>query len=145
MSEPLFLNPEEVEFLTNQYGQHLIECENVECRTKYFKCPGYYCIPFRYVCNGLWECPGGTEENNCYIRSCPGYFKCLNSVICIYPESLCDGIIDCPHGDDISFCDMNLPCSCLLYSLSCKNAPDFTSWFEKHDNLSFKPYCIQQS
>ncbi len=87
----------------------LIECENVECTAKYFKCLGYYCIPFRYVCNGLWECPGGMEENNCYIRSCPGLFKCLNSVICISPESLCDGIIDCPYGDDIRFCDMNLP------------------------------------
>ena len=101
----------------------ILICEKTDCSPKYFKCPGFYCIPLRYVCNGLWECPGGVEElphMNCHTRTCSGLFKCLDSLICIAPESLCDGIIDCPHGDDIQFCDMNLAvcprsCTCFLY------------------------------
>ncbi len=93
----------------HKYGQHLADCEDVICHTKYFKCPKYYCLPFRYVCNGLWECPGGVEENNCHTVNCSGLFKCVHSVICISPASLCDGIIDCPHGDDTEFCDKKLP------------------------------------
>ena len=106
----------------------------MECTAKYFKCPGFYCIPFRYVCNGLWECPGGIEEQNCRTRNCLGLFKCIDSTICISPASLCDGTIDCPHGDDIRFCNMKLPvcpssCTCLLYSLFCINGSDFNVWF----------------
>ncbi len=112
----------------HQNGQHLIECEEASCSAEYFKCPGFYCIPLRYVCNGVWECPGGMEElpnMNCHLRICSGLFKCSDSVICIASESICDGIIDCPHGDDIRFCDMNLAvcprsCTCLLYiKLKC--------------------------
>ncbi len=112
------------ESICDQNGQHLVECEKTDCSPKYFKCPGFYCIPLRYVCNGIWECPGGMEElphMNCHLQTCSGLFKCLDSLICIAPESICDGIIDCPHGDDIQFCDMNLavcPRSCTCFKMS---------------------------
>ena len=35
-------------------GSHLEECNSFQCNQKY-KCPGYYCIPFAYVCDGKQE------------------------------------------------------------------------------------------
>ena len=36
-----------------------------ECPDTYFKCPGNYCIPFHYVCDGEWQCPDGQDEAEC--------------------------------------------------------------------------------
>ncbi len=43
-----------------------------ECPDNYFKCPGNYCIPFHYVCDGNWQCPDGQDEIECskYSISC---------------------------------------------------------------------------
>ena len=106
------------------HGQHLVSCETHTCNPKYFKCPGYYCIAWRYVCNNKWECPGGMDEIDCDRTACPGMFRCKDSVTCISQESLCDDIPDCNYGDDQSFCEgQSCPsnCSCLLYSISCIN------------------------
>ncbi len=61
-------------------GKGLISCEEHVCPRKYFKCPGFYCIPWRLVCNGLWECPGGIDEESCERISCPGMFNCRQSI-----------------------------------------------------------------
>ncbi len=98
------------------------------CPRKYFKCPGLYCLPWRLVCNGKWECPGGTDEMQCNNRRCPGKIRCKNSSICISRESLCDSIYDCHLQEDEHFCGINqisndcpINCSCLLYSIKCEN------------------------
>ena len=111
------------ELTLHKNGQHLVTCETINCSATQFKCPGYYCIPFRYVCNGRWECPGGREEDHCNRSNCPGLFRCWKSTICISPQDVCDGIIDCPHGDDTRFCYMTLPpcptsCVCMLFSFN---------------------------
>ncbi len=111
----------------NSSGYHLISCENHTCPSIYFKCPGYYCLPWRFVCNGQWECPGGMEEIHCNRTACPGLFKCRMSNICISHVSICDNISDCPLNDDQHFCDRSLNlmscptnCSCLVFSLFCQ-------------------------
>ncbi len=53
-------------------------------------------------------------------------FRCRNSSICISRESVCDKDNDCPSRDDKQFCNDNIldcptNCSCLFYSLLCKN------------------------
>ena len=69
-------------------GEQLLSCELHTCPTKYYKCPGYYCIPWRFVCNGEWECPGGQDEIYCQRNACPGMYRCKNSSIgwrkCLY-------------------------------------------------------------
>ncbi len=97
------------------------------CQSSYFKCPGFYCLPWRFVCNGQWECPGGTDEIHCNKTTCPGMFKCKASSICISYVSLCDVISDCPLNDDEYFCYKGLTlqscpsnCSCLQFSLFCQ-------------------------
>ena len=99
-------------------------------RSWYFKCPGYYCIPWRLVCNGLWDCPDGTEEEFlCNRTSCPGQFKCHNTSICISACSICDDVMDCKLGDDEHFCHPLLPacpenCTCIIFSICPSRGPD---------------------
>ena len=101
-------------------------CDDFKCSDKYYKCPDYYCIPWRYLCNAEWNCPSGNDEINCVNRTCPGQLKCKNSEICIEIDNLCDSFADCPYFDDTNFCETRLPacpvnCTCLLYSISCIN------------------------
>ncbi len=107
-------------------GYHLISCEEHVCDKRHFKCPGYYCLPWRFVCNDQLDCPGGADEAQCAHAGCPGMFKCRNSSICISGEDLCDDISDCPLNDDQFFCNISnylkscpSNCSCLLYSFFC--------------------------
>ncbi len=100
---------------TNLIGH---DCSILGCKSVYFKCPGYYCIPWHIVCNAVWDCPWGTDEINCTRTSCPGQFRCHNTSTCIAPDSMCNNIIDCVRGDDEYFCHPELPtcpenCTCI--------------------------------
>ena len=108
-------------------GEHLENCEIFECNMKY-KCPDYYCIPYSYICNGKWDCPGGYDEaptHNCVSRQCKSMFKCKSSQICIHPADSCDTIKDCPFGDDEVMCDIQHTCPsfcvCFHYGVACKD------------------------
>ncbi len=111
-----------------QNGKYLLDCDEFECTTTYFKCPRYYCVPWRAVCNGVFDCPSGTDEGACGNRtSCPGQFKCHNSSICISPDNICDDAIDCILSDDEYFCKPERHpcpenCTCIIlcdYKLQC--------------------------
>ena len=108
-------------------GEHLENCVDFDC-SKMFKCSGFYCIPYEYVCDGKWDCPYGVDEskdNNCSLnRNCTYLFKCRISIICIHVSSICDGIKNCPLGDDEKLCslhDAKCPqiCSCFTYTIKC--------------------------
>ncbi len=106
-------------------GKNLLDCRAFQCKSIYFKCPGYYCIPWRLVCNNIWDCPGGTDEMmNCSRTSCPGRFKCHNTSICLSPDNVCNNYADCMLGDDEYFCSLNLPpcpqnCTCIVFTILC--------------------------
>ena len=97
------------------------------------QCPGFYCIPWRYVCNGIWNCPGGLDEDReglCSRKSCPGQFKCNNSTICVAIQNTCDKTVDCPMGDDEYLCFQQVPdcpmkCLCSFFSISCSNVTSY--------------------
>ena len=111
-----------------EHKEHLQRCSKIECNT-WFQCPGYYCIPWKYVCDGKWDCPRGYEskENNCGItRSCSYMFKCRNHQVCIHLSERCDSKNDCPLGDDEYSCSLNeniCPnlCQCSLFAIQCYN------------------------
>ena len=37
----------------------------MECPENYIKCPGDYCVPIQYICDGQWHCPDGEDEVSC--------------------------------------------------------------------------------
>ena len=118
-------------------GEHLTECDDHQCDRVYYKCPGYYCVPWNYVCNNRWDCPGGSDEIRCKNRSCTGQFRCYQSAVCITTESLCDNVADCFYEDDEMFCHPLLPecpdsCVCFLFSLSCKKIQVESAWVERY-------------
>ena len=46
--------------------KHLEFCTDFNCRNvKPFKCPGYYFIPMKYVCDGKIDCPKSQDEVEC--------------------------------------------------------------------------------
>ena len=110
----------------NVNGEHLTDCGEYTCNHTYYKCPGFYCIPWQYVCNNRIDCPGGLEERSCN-GSClyPMQFKCKDSAICVAMENICDEVMDCPFQDDEYFCDTLLnttcpeKCICLLFVIEC--------------------------
>ena len=125
----------ETNSFTPDPDKDLLDCESFVCNQKYFKCPGYYCIPWRLVCNGLWDCPGGAEEKfMCNRPTCPGQFKCHNTSICISPESICDDIFDCILADDEHFCHPLLPncpenCICVIFIFLLVTFPNYVAGY----------------
>ena len=127
-------------------GTHLENCEMFECNT-YYKCPGYYCIPFAYVCNGNWDCPDGADESQIhgcgYPRSCNFMFKCMGSQICTHLTNICDGQDDCPFRDDEEMCILynHCPhaCTCFHYAVLCV---DISIKSKELINLPYISYTI---
>ena len=106
-------------------GAHLENCKDFECNMK-FKCPNYYCIPYEYICNGIWDCPRGADEIICEDPyRCNYMFKCKGSTsLCIHIGNMCDDIVNCPLGDDELLCEVAgiscpLNCHCLAAAISC--------------------------
>ncbi len=107
-------------------GSHIQSCSKFECNY-HFKCPDQFCIPWGYLCNGIWDCPEGTDElaNMCYERNCSGLFSCKHSTtMCLHLEDVCDGLAECPFKDDEMLCNLqgNLcpsGCTCLNYAIWC--------------------------
>ena len=105
-------------------GAHLHNCESIGCPTKY-KCPGSYCIPVKRVCDGVGDCPGLEDEEDCYnaTLNCPGLFRC-RSGICLDQSEVCDGHHDGDTGEDekdchIAFCPFR--CKCQGVAMFCGN------------------------
>ncbi len=110
-------------------GQHLQECEEFECNLM-FKCPFYYCVPWTYVCNGIWDCPFGADESSAHDcgmeRSCRRLFKCRQHQVCIHWKMICNNKYDCPLGDDEAMCLLHQTfcppaCHCVTFAVRCDN------------------------
>ncbi len=69
-----------------------------------YKCPAYYCVPLRYVCDGYWDCPYGTDELKCSKEPEPGFYHCAESSVFLAVSSVCDNEFDCPKKDDEANC-----------------------------------------
>ncbi len=116
-------------------GGHVQECSFFQCNTM-FKCPKYYCVPWNYLCNGKWDCPGGSDESHKFECEdtwlmCRGMFKCRNthSSSCIHVGRVCDSQEDCMFGDDELLCEVGETkcpdsCTCLALAFSCVNKTD---------------------
>ncbi len=128
-------------------GAHLQECSAFECH-QHYKCPGHYCVPFGYVCDGKWDCPDAYDEKTFHkcgsSRLCENMFKCKHSQICIHLFDMCDGVHDCPLKEDETMCELqNIACPdlciCLVFGLVCKAKP--TSYMSLL-KISFQAYFL---
>ena len=103
---------------------HLRNCTDFECPS-HFKCPETYCIPYRKVCNGEWDCPDGYDEKGCASYHCPGLFRCKGGRHCISLNQVCDGVVHCEKfQDDENYCEYILSpcpnnCKCTGYAIDC--------------------------
>ena len=106
-------------------GQHLQNCEIMDCKSIFmYKCRLGYCIPFRYQCDGKWDCWNGDDEIHCALERCKNMYRCKSSSICIHTKNVCDGIKDCLDGEDEDLCTVQycVPgCTCLNYGIHCEN------------------------
>ena len=56
------------------------------CPETHFRCPGNwtYCMPVFVRCNGVHDCPGREDEAGCDSYTCPGFYRCRASAICVH-------------------------------------------------------------
>ncbi len=116
-------------------GSHLQSCKMFQCNLHY-SCPDFYCVPWPYVCNGVWDCPYGYDENemhNCgENRSCQQMLKCRKSQICVHISDMCNSVQNCPQNDDELLCELfntvcPLDCVCLNFAIFCQGIPKYYS------------------
>ncbi|KAK7106087.1 hypothetical protein V1264_017384 [Littorina saxatilis] len=88
----------------------------------HFLCPGKgYCLPVYTRCNGVNDCPGREDEADCESYTCPGFYRCWDSHVCVHPAHLCDGWSQCPLHDDERYCGLRCPdnCTCFAWVFFC--------------------------
>jgi len=84
------------------------ECVNFarseKCLSSEMRCEDSTCIPIKWQCNGVKDCIGGIDEQNC--TACSKHqFTCESKDKCIPLEWRCDGHPDCLDGSDESHCN----------------------------------------
>ncbi|KAL8560514.1 hypothetical protein ACOMHN_023787 [Nucella lapillus] len=93
-----------------------------ECPPTHFECPLVaYRFPVYVRCNGVPDCPYHEDEADCETYTCPGFYRCRQSRVCLHPKHMCDGISQCPQLDDEFFCSISCPsmCSCHGFAFTC--------------------------
>lgn len=91
--------------LCNGYEQHR-ELINEELETDETHCEAWLCANQYTRCNGIWECPNGEDEIDCFHPICAGMlgYPCFerqsSNYTCLPAARLADGIIDCVGATD---------------------------------------------
>ncbi len=124
-------------------GSHMTNCKEFQCHA-HFKCPSQYCILWKYIGDGKWDCPMGYDERKVYfsIKFCTEKFKCHKSHICLPFANICDNNPDCVWFDDEYLCELqNVACPkvclCINFGVSCVHLPTLSFEFHKTPYVTF--------
>ncbi|KAL8600332.1 hypothetical protein ACOMHN_060950 [Nucella lapillus] len=90
------------------------------CPHTHYRCPGDVdnCLPVYTRCNEMFDCVGHEDEEGCGEVTCPGFFRCRSSAVCVHSDHLCDGWPHCPLHEDELLCDVTCPVTCLCHGRS---------------------------
>ena len=85
------------------------------CPETHYQCNSewIYCLPVYTRCNGYGDCVYHEDERDCDSVTCPGFYRCRDSTVCVHADHLCDGWPQCPQHDDEWLCNMTCPAQCL--------------------------------
>ncbi|KAL8624323.1 hypothetical protein ACOMHN_044754 [Nucella lapillus] len=102
---------------------------HTSCPSSHFQChsSNYYCLPIYLRCNKVYDCPGHEDEADCDVYTCPGYYRCRDSSICVHADHVCDHRYgQCPQNDDELLCDFSCPgeCRCFGMAFYCSQSVD---------------------
>ena len=113
---PALVDLDKTGYLTTYSHRRSWSNDRVECPLTHLECPGHnYCIPVYLRCNGVYDCPKREDEVGCESQTCPGFYRCRSSTVCLHSSHVCDGFPQCPQNDDELLCDMECPESCTCY------------------------------
>lgn len=107
-----------------------------KCAKTYFTCPNDVCIPLSWVCDGMEDCAGGSDELGCERHAavtprpaprCPADLTpCADGRACISDLLLCDGTPHCADGSDEAHCpgrtEQNPPMECPPGYIQCDHS-----------------------
>ena len=89
------------------------------CPETHFWCPDKdYCLPVYVRCNGVNDCPGHEDEEGCDAYTCPGFYRCRASKVCVLIDHVCDDWPLCPQHDDELLCNLKCPSQCTCHGLA---------------------------
>ena len=92
---------------------------NSACPETHFWCPDKdYCLPVYVRCNGVNDCPGHEDEEGCDTYTCPGFYRCRASKVCVLIDHVCDDWPLCPQHDDELLCNLVCPSQCSCHGLA---------------------------
>ena len=77
-----------------------------------------YCLPVFVRCNDVYDCPGHEDEAGCDVYTCPGFYRCRASRVCVHVTHVCDGWPLCPQHDDELLCGQQCPRQCTCHGLA---------------------------
>ena len=76
------------------------------------------CLPVFVRCNDVFDCLGHEDERDCVVYTCPGFYRCRASKVCVHVTHVCDGWPQCPQHDDELLCARPCPLNCTCHGLA---------------------------